>query len=204
MMGASPPLAKGKTALDLSQVNALVVDPDQYAVETLSQMMRGFGLKNHTVVKDGESAMKRLEESKAELVIVEAVLPDMLGSDLVKWMRRHSDFGIKYSSIIILTGHTAAANVESARSSGVNIVVKKPVASTALFDRIAWSAGMDRAFIDTDSYAGPDRRFRSLGPPDGIGRRSTDLSAEIGSASEPNLMQSEIDSFIKPVKISLD
>lgn len=203
-MGGSQSLGNGKSALDLSQVNALVVDPDQYAVETLSQMMRGFGLKNHSVVGDGESAKKRLEESTAELVIVEAVLPDMLGSDLVKWMRRHTDFGIKYSSIIVLTGHTAAANVESARSSGVNIVVKKPVAATALFDRIAWSAGTDRAFIDTGSYAGPDRRFRSLGPPDGIGRRSTDLSAEIGSASEPNLLQSEIDSFIKPVKISLD
>jgi CheY-like chemotaxis protein len=137
-------------------------------------------------------------------VIVEAVLPDMLGADLVRWMRRHSDLGIKHASIIILTGHTAAANVESARSSGVNIVVKKPVAAAALFDRIAWSAAMDRTFIDTESYAGPDRRFKSLGPPDGIGRRSTDLSAEIGAASEPNLAQSEIDSFIKPVKIKLE
>ena len=197
-------MGKARTALDLSQVNALVVDPDQYALETLSQIMRGFGLKNQVMAADGETAKKKLMENKADLVIVEAVLPDMLGADLVKWIRRHNDFGIKYSSIIILTGHTAAANVESARSSGVNIVVKKPVAATALFDRIAWSAGMDRAFIDTESYAGPDRRFRSLGPPDGIGRRSTDLSAEIGTASEPNLMQSEIDSFIKPVKISLD
>lgn len=202
-MPVSQPTMKAR-ALDLSQISALVVDPDHYAVETLGQIMRGFGLKNQATVGDGETAMQRLSETKPDLVIVEAVLPDMLGSDLVKWMRRHDDLGIKYASIIILTGHTATANVESARSSGVNIVVKKPVAATALFDRIVWSAGMDRSFIDTLAYAGPDRRFKSLGPPDGIGRRSTDLSAEIGDASEPNLAQSEIDSFIKPVKIKLE
>ena len=60
------------------------------------------------------------------------------------------------------------------------------------------------AFVETPAYAGPDRRFKSLGPPGGIGRRSTDLSAEIGDASEPNLSQVEIDSFMKPVRMSLE
>ena len=203
-MGASQPVTTRKAALDLSETSVLIVDPDHYSVETLRQMLRGFGLKNHVTAEDGMAAQKYLDENRTDLVIVEAVLPDMLGADLVKWMRRHSETQIKHASIIVLTGHTAMSNIERARSSGVNIVVKKPVAADALFDRIAWSAGMDRAFIDTDSYVGPDRRFKSLGPPDGIGRRSTDLSAEIGEASEPNLEQSEIDSFLKPVKIRLE
>lgn len=198
------PRSQNNVALDLSKVTALAVDPDHYALNTVNQLMRGFGLKDQLAAENGEAAKKILNQTKIDLVIVEAVLPDMTGADLVKWIRRHGESAVKYASVIILTGYTVAKNIESARSSGANIVIKKPVAATALFDRIAWSAATDRAFIDTPSYVGPDRRFKQLGPPDGIGRRSTDLPPEIGDASEPNLLQSEIDSFIKPVKIKLD
>jgi hypothetical protein len=34
-----------------------------------------------------------------------------------------------------------------------------------------------------------------------VGRRVTDLSIEIGMATEPNLSQDEIDSLIKPMKV---
>lgn len=198
------PRTYNNVALDLSRLTMLAVDPDNYALTTVNQLMRGFGLKDQVTAENGEAAKKILDQSKIDLIIVEAVLPDMPGAELVRWIRRHGDSAVKHSTIIILTGHTVAKNIESARSSGANIVIKKPVAATVLFDRIAWSAATDRVFIDTPSYVGPDRRFKQLGPPDGIGRRSTDLPAEIGEASEPNLLQSEIDSFIKPVKIKLD
>lgn len=203
-MGMAQPHSQNNVALDLSKLTVLAVDPDQFALTTLSQIMRGFGLKDHVAAENGEAAKKILDRSKIDLIIVEAVLPDMPGAELVRWIRRHDDSAVKHSTIIILTGHTVPKNIESARSSGANIVIKKPVAATALFDRIAWSAATSRAFVDTPSYVGPDRRFKQLGPPDGIGRRSTDLPPEIGEACEPNLLQSEIDSFIKPVKIKLD
>lgn len=198
------PRTYNNVALDLSRLTMLAVDPDNYALTTVNRLMRGFGLKDQVTAENGEAAKKILDQSKIDLIIVEAVLPDMPGAELVRWIRRHGDSAVKHSTIIILTGHTVAKNIESARSSGANIVIKKPVAATVLFDRIAWSAATDRVFIDTPSYVGPDRRFKQLGPPDGIGRRSTDLPAEIGEASEPNLLQSEINSFIKPVKIKLD
>lgn len=195
---------QNKTALSLADTSVLMVDADRYSTEMLSGIMRAFGLKNLAIVETGEEAKGSLLGAKSDLVIVEAVLPDMRGADLVKWMRRSTDPVIQHATIIILTGHTILANVESARNSGANIVVKKPVSPSILFDRISWAAKNDRLFIETSTYVGPDRRFRFLGPPDGIGRRSTDLPVEIGDASEPNLQQCEIDSFIKPVRISLE
>jgi response regulator RpfG family c-di-GMP phosphodiesterase len=203
-MGLVPQRKENKVALDLSRASVLVVDSDQYAVEMINQVMRGFGLREQSAVESAALAQVFLEKNKVDLVIVEAVLPDMLGANLIKWMRRHFDEVVRHLPIIVLTGHTIIENVQSARDSGANMIVKKPVSVSILFDRLAWSASSDRLFVDTDSYAGPDRRFRSLGPPDGVGRRSTDLSAEIGNAAEPNLLQSEIDSFIKPVKMSID
>jgi len=190
--------------LDLSETSALIVEPDPYAAKIVSQFLRGFNLGGQKVAESGEEAKKIIGQMTFGLVIVEAVLPDMPGGDLVKWLRRHADPAIRHLPVIILTGHTVLDNIQAARNSGANMVLKKPVTSPVLFDRIVWSAKADRLFIETATYVGPDRRFKSLGPPDGVGRRSTDLSAEVGDAKEPNLAQFEIDSFIKPVKVSLD
>ena len=38
-------------------------------------------------------------------------------------------------------------------------------------------------------------------PPGVVGRRATDLSIEIGAATEPNMSQDEIDSLIKPMRV---
>jgi len=191
-------------ALDLSQINALVVDTDPYATEMLARIMRGFGLKNHSSVYTGEDAIRAVAEQKPDLVLVESRLPDMPGAEVIKRIRREESPAIRHIPLIIMTGHTVMSDIEAARNSGANIVIKKPVSASILFDRIMWAASTDRDFIESASYAGPDRRFKSLGPPNGIGRRSTDLSAEVGAASEPNLAQDEIDAFIKPVKIKLE
>jgi hypothetical protein len=73
-----------------------------------------------------------------------------------------------------------------------------------LYGRIVWAVSNSRKFVESATYIGPDRRFRNLGPPDGVGRRSTDLSTSVGEASEPNLSQNEIDSFMTPMMIKID
>lgn len=89
-----------------------------------------------------------------------------------------------------------------ARDCGANVVIRKPVSPQILFDRLAWVSRVQRPFIECESYIGPDRRFKSIGPPGGVGRRSTDLSADVGTAKEPNMSQDEIDMLFKPAKIA--
>lgn len=196
--------AGANVALDLSKLNALIVDADDYAVEMLARIMRGFGLKNQSSAHTGEAALRAILERNPDLALVESRLPDMSGAEVIKRIRRHENPLIRQMPLIIVTGHAVAANIEAARNSGANIVIKKPVSASVLFDRIVWAASTDRHFIETETYVGPDRRVKFLGPPNGVGRRSTDLSAEIGAASEPNLAQDEIDAFIKPVKLKLE
>ncbi len=202
-MMTSPATAK-PGALDLSRLSALIVDNDDYAVGILNQILRGMGLGNTATVASGGAAMESLDKSRFDLVLTEAVLPDMLGADFVKWLRRHDDEGVRQLPVVMLTGHTEHKTVESVRDSGVNTVVKKPVAPAALFDHIAWSAKTDRMFVISDTYMGPDRRFKNLGPPSGVGRRGGHLPLQIGAAAEPNMSQMEIDSFMKAMKIKED
>ena len=189
---------------NFENLTALIVDNDQYSNEILSQILRGFGLNQYTIVEQGEEAKRRLQSNRYDLLFCEVKLSDISAAELVRWVRRLPNPAVKYIPIIGLTGYTQKANVLALRDSGANFIVSKPIAPNILFDRVTWSAKTTRPFIETDSYVGPCRRFRNLGPPDGVGRRSTDLSAAIGAAVEPNMSQDEIDSLLKPTKISLD
>jgi len=182
----------------------MVVDADQYSMTILGQILRGFGLSKHTVITTGEEAKSALQGGRYDLLICDALLSDMPAGELIRWVRRHTSLPIKYMPIVVLTGYTQFSQVVQMRDAGANIVVRKPVAPNVLFDHLAWSARNDRPFVETDSYIGPCRRFKNVCPPDGNGRRKTDLNGEIGEATEPNLSQEEIDSFLKPTKLEID
>ena len=190
--------------LNFTQITALVVDSDQYSTSILGQILRGFGLTKHAIVEDGEQAKLRLQNSHHDLLICEAVLPDMPASELVCWLRRLPNSSIKFIPVVILTGYTQMSNVIAVRDGGANSVVRKPVAPNVLFDHIVWSAKGERPFVETNTYIGPCRRFKNIGPPNGAGRRKTDLTVELGAAKEPNMSQDEIDAFVRPTKIVVE
>ena len=190
--------------LNLAQVTALVVDSDQYSITILEQILRGFGLAKHAIVEDGEHAKRILQNDRHDLMICEAVLPDMPASDLVRWTRQLPDPQAKRISIIVMTGETHMSNVKSVRDSGANSIIRKPVAPNVLHDHIMRSVHSERPFIETDTYIGPCRRFKNLGPPGGVGRRKTDLSLQVGAASQPNMSQEEIDALLKPTKLAIE
>ena len=188
--------------LNLNMASALLVDSDGYARDLVVRMLRGFGLERQFVCETGGSARELVPAGGIDLCMIESKLPDMSGFDLVKWIRRLPDERVRVVPIVMLTGYTQMEAVTQARDCGANSVIKKPVSPQVLFDRIAWISKNERPFVEAQNYIGPDRRFKSIGPPQGVGRRATDLSAEIGAATEPNMSQDEIDALIKPMRIS--
>lgn len=189
---------------NFAHISALIADSDQYSNEILTQILRAFGLNQYTIVENGEEAKRRLSSGRYDLMLCEVKLPDMSGGELLRWVRRLPNPSVRYITIVGLTGYTQLSNVFAMRDSGANIIVSKPVAPNVLFDRIAWASKSTRPFIEADNYVGPCRRFKNTGPLDGVGRRGTDLSADIGTALEPNMSQGEIDSLLKPTKISIE
>lgn len=187
--------------VNFSKVQALIVDSDNFSVEILRQIFDGFGMPEAASASDGEAAMAVLQNGKFDLLVCEAMLKDMPGANLVRWVRSQANPRLRYMPILMLTGHTQLGNVESGRDSGVNVVIKKPVSPVVLYDRLVWAADSPRPFVETETYVGPDRRFKFTGMPEGGGRRQTDLVGDIGDAKEPNLSQDEIDGFMKPARM---
>jgi hypothetical protein len=74
--------------------------------------------------------------------------------------------------------------VTKARDCGANFIIAKPITPKIILERIIWVAQSTRLFVETETYIGPDRRFRKAAPPSeyGVGRRSGD--AEAAAAAE--------------------
>ncbi|MDE2184122.1 MAG: response regulator [Alphaproteobacteria bacterium] len=189
---------------NFAQVCALVVENDQYSTAIMAQILRGFGLSKHVFTATGEEAQSRIPGGRFDLMICESVLPDMPAGDLIRWVRRQEVPEIRFIPIVVLTGYTQISVVVSVRDAGANCVVRKPVSPNILLDHMIWAAKSDRPFIETEDYIGPCRRFKNVGPPYGVGRRKTDVSAELGEAVQPNMSQEEIDSLMRPTKVSIE
>jgi CheY-like chemotaxis protein len=159
--------------LNLKGVTALVVDSDRFTRGLVAQMLRGFGLDAPGVCETGADAISYLQHHYVDLCVIEAVLPDMESPELIGWIRRQEK-AMRFIPVIVLTGYTQLRMVQAARDGGANNIVKKPVSPQGLFDRITWVARVSRPFIDTGDYIGPDRRFRTVDPPDGLYKRDSD------------------------------
>ncbi len=186
--------------LRLDDVKTLVVDGDHASASLMLEMMRGLGFTSLKLVESAQAAFGLLDETDFDLCLCDAQLPDMAGRDFAQAIRTRPA-PARFLPLLMLTGYAAEDQVTALRDAGANLVMKKPVSPQSLYDRLAWVAQPRRGFVESTAYVGPDRRFRSLGPPGGVGRRATDLSAEVGLATEPNMSQDEIDSLIRPMRV---
>jgi two-component system, chemotaxis family, chemotaxis protein CheY len=159
-------------SLNLRGAVTILVDNDHFTRSLVANMMRGFGMDSPITFDTGAAAKDYLKRHHADLCIVEAVLPDMNSAALTRWIRRQEKNPFRFIPIIVLTGYTQAKNVEAARDTGANVVVKKPVSPQTLFDHINWVARTARPFIEAGGYMGPDRRFKNALPPGAAERRA--------------------------------
>jgi two-component system chemotaxis response regulator CheY len=160
--------------LNLKGVTTLLLDSDGFSRGLITSMLRGFGMDPPVIGPTGASAIGYLQNHCVDLCIMEATLPDMSGAELIRWIRRPDREAIRYVPIIVLTSYTQLRTVSETRDGGANLIVRKPVSPQGLFDRITWVARITRPFIDAGTYSGPDRRFKTIEPPDGVRRRSAD------------------------------
>ncbi len=171
--------------------------------DILAQMLMGFGVSGIHRNATSADALSQLERDAFDLAFVDAGLKDGDGYELVSAVRRHKNAQLRQMPLILVHGHVRAGDVYKARDCGANFVLAKPFSPQICFDRILWVAQDERPFIQCESYVGPDRRFKSFGPPPGEkGRRHDDLSAEVGAAVEANLSQDVVDGFFDAKKVT--
>lgn len=186
--------------INLKEAVILLFDANPQSMSILVQVLVGFGAKKLLTAATYAEAQALAKTEAIDLVICEGAAEgeEFDGYDFVHWLRRSELEPNAYCPVIVTSAHTSLRNVARARDCGANFFVMKPLLPTVLLERILWVAREKRPFVHCEVYVGPDRRFKHDGPPDGHGRRATDLSAEVGAASMPNMSQAMIDSLMQP------
>ncbi len=190
--------------VNLGRSTVLLVDHNLKTLDMLSSIFHGFGVRQQIKRSTSAEAMKVVQSTELDLILIDCGMPEMDGYDFTRWLRRETPAPVRYTPLIMLTGHAAKSRVHKSRDCGASYIVAKPLTPALLLQRIQWLGADDRQFVECETYVGPDRRVRNFGPPMGIvGRRQGDLSAHVGAAVEPNMEQSEIDLMMKPRRVAL-
>ena len=74
--------------LNFNGVSVLIVDRNAFYRALVAQMLRGFGVQNVITCDSGKEAQEALKTNAIDLLIMEADLPDMRGSEFLHWIRR--------------------------------------------------------------------------------------------------------------------
>ncbi len=166
--------------MSLKRIRTLLVDGDDCGVKLLVPMLHALGLDGVKVVDTAAAARKELEAHDYQLCICESDLPDMKGTELLRWIRRQPA-AKRALPTLVLTRDADVRTVAAFRDAGAHLVMRKPASPQALHDRIAWVSRTPRDFVVCATYAGPDRRFKSQAPPGGVPRRATDAAIAPGA-----------------------
>jgi CheY-like chemotaxis protein len=190
--------------VNLEHVSVLLIDDNPQALDILSSVCQGFGVREQIRCNSALDATEIVKRRQVDLVLVDCAMPEMDGYDFIHWLRREAPAHARRIPVIMLTSHAATSRVHKSRDCGASFVVTKPLTPTVLLQRIVWLSADEREFIESEGYVGPDRRVRNMGPPLNVpGRRSGDLSTHVGAAVGANMDQSDIDSLFKPRRVAL-
>jgi CheY-like chemotaxis protein len=149
----------------------LIADDDRRIALIVRKVLESLGFNNIHTARDGTQALQLLRSEKIDMIITDWQMSPMDGISLVKYLRTMDESPNRFIPIIMLTGNADKINVETARDVGVTEFVVKPFSAKTLCNRILLLIENPRSFIMSRSFSGPDRRRRSLLPPDGMEKR---------------------------------
>jgi DNA-binding response OmpR family regulator len=140
----------------------------------LAQIVMGLGAKHFHRCETVAMAKEVLGDHEIDLIIADTLAQTGEGYQFVRWLRREGREPNRHAPVLLTAAHTRMRDVRLARDCGSHYVLAKPLAPITVLERIIW-VSRDRGFLMSDDYVGPDRRTRTVDPPDGRpGRRRED------------------------------
>lgn len=160
-------------------VSILVVDDMRPMATLVSSLLKIFGFQNIYVAHDPEDAFEQFCRYKPDIVLTDWLMQPFDGIELIRRIRRDPRSPNKYTPVIMMTGYSHRARVESARDMGVTEFLVKPFTAKDLYARIEQLIERPRQFVDAGdgTFFGPDRRRRRKDTYNGPRRREEEAES---------------------------
>lgn len=162
----------------IDKLNILVVDSDEPMRSMLISTIRTLGAQECREAGGSEEFFDVVKGFIPDIIICEWKIDGDSGIDLTRKIRTDESSPYRMAGIIIMTAFVEERHVVQARDVGATEFLTKPISADSLFARICSIINNPRLFIESDGFAGPDRRRRHDPFQVGMARRETDNVGE--------------------------
>jgi two-component system chemotaxis response regulator CheY len=142
------------------RLKILVVDDNVHMRKLVTTILQAFGVNQVQEADSGKRAWALLREFNPDVVVLDWVMEDMSGVELVQMLRTNAQTPNPFVPVIMLTGHTSLDHVMQARDAGANEFIAKPVSVKTMMSRLVAVIENPRPYVRTAGYFGPCRRRR--------------------------------------------
>ena len=126
-------LEKADAMVELKRPKILVVDDEPMNVELFEAQLGAAGYEVVTA-SSGEEALKKVEGEKPDLILLDAVMPDLNGFDIIKILRGKAE--TLFIPVVMVTALNEMRYKIQAIESGVDNFLTKPVNSLELITQV--------------------------------------------------------------------
>ncbi|MFH1113674.1 MAG: response regulator [Pseudomonadota bacterium] len=109
----------------------LLVDDERDFVCTLAERLELRDIKVD-IAFNGKEAVQKIEERRPQLVVLDLLMPEMPGLDVLKWIEKHHPD----TEVIVLTGRGAQESTEEAFRLGASDCLMKPMNIDELIEKM--------------------------------------------------------------------
>jgi DNA-binding response OmpR family regulator len=118
------------------EAKLLVIDDEESVLKLLKALLTRAKYRV-SICNNGNDALKLLSQSQFDLMITDAMMPNMTGFELVKTIRANTSF--HQLPILMLTRKNDRNDVKAALDAGVTDYVIKPIDEQLLIDKVEMS-----------------------------------------------------------------
>jgi len=107
-----------------SQKTVMIIEDEPEAAELFGEMMRLSGFR---VVKMFAStpAIPMISQEKPDVIILDIMMPDISGLEVLRYMRRESD--LASIPVIVVSAKSMPGDIKTGLEAGASIYLTKPV-----------------------------------------------------------------------------
>lgn len=151
-------MARQQQQLQYENVNALLIDSDIGARDSLKALLANIGFRGVRVGADAGAFMRGVNDETLDLLICDTNLP---GGDFCElaWQVRHHQIGRNpFLPIIAIAWEPTLEHVYRVIDTGADHLLCKPISTAMLFGHIQLLVKQRKPFMVTSDYVGPERK----------------------------------------------
>lgn len=124
-----------KSQMVQEEVSVLVVDDNQDIRELVVHILSADGFKVYSAA-DGVNALAILKSNEVNLVLLDVMMPEMSGLEVLNEIRNGSHKKIREVPVMMITAKSSTEDIDQALALGANSYVVKPFRGTTIREKV--------------------------------------------------------------------